>query len=69
MNNISSFLHFFNTKTQTGIQVEKNRLEGKPITVLILLSFNSLVLIRCSAPLLNKTPLGKIIAILPSSLK
>ena len=50
---------------QTGIPVEKNRLEGKPITVSILLSFSSLVRIRSSAPLRNNTPCGSMIAIVP----
>lgn len=52
----SNFLHFFNTRIQTGIPVEKKRVTGKPITLSILLSFKSLVLMRSSAQSENKWP-------------
>ena len=46
----SDFLHFFSTKMQTGIPVEKKRLAGNPITASRLPSFNNLVLIFFSTP-------------------
>jgi hypothetical protein len=45
----SNFLHFFKTKIQTGIPVEKNRFAGSPITVSMFPSSKSFLLIFSSA--------------------
>lgn len=49
--------------------VEKNKFAGKPMMASIFPSSSSFFLIFSSAPPRNRTPCGKIIAIVPSSLK
>ncbi len=65
----SYFLHFLRTRIHTGIPVEKNRFAGNPMTASIFPSLRSFVLIFSSAPPRNSTPCGRIIAIVPSSLR
>jgi type I restriction enzyme M protein len=52
-----------------SLPVEKNSLAGKPITVSICPSLSNFLRISASAPPRNKTPCGRMIAIVPSSSK
>jgi hypothetical protein len=55
----SGCLHFFSTRMQTGMPVEKNSCGGKPMTVSMWPSLRSLVRMRFSTPPRKSTPWGQ----------